>query len=74
MKLPDVPGSVDVACYGSKSGTDTGTTRLWDNGTMRISIKRLPDDQWKEFILIIGPSQGQRVGSDPCTESGGAIG
>jgi hypothetical protein len=47
---------------------EVGTTRLWDNGTMRISIKRLPDDQWKEFILIIEPSQGQRVGTDPCRD------
>jgi hypothetical protein len=45
---------------------DVGATRLWDNGKERITINRLGDDQWKEFTLIIEPSQGQRVGDDPC--------
>ena len=55
----------------SESGFDVGATRLWDNGTMRITIKRLPDDQWKEFTLVIEPSQGQRVGNDPCQGGSG---
>jgi hypothetical protein len=43
---------------------------MWDNGTERITIKRLGDDQWKEFLLTIEPSQGQRVGEDPCLGGG----
>ena len=50
----------------SRAAMDVGERRLWDNGTERITIKRLGDDQWKEFTLVIEPSQGQRVGSDPC--------
>ena len=49
-----------------RGGMDGGETRLRDNGTERITIKRLGDDQWKEFTLVIEPSQGQRVGNDPC--------
>lgn len=49
-----------------KSGMDVGESRSWDNGTERITITRSGDDQWKEFTLTIGPSQGQRVGNDPC--------
>ena len=68
--LNDPPGGVQPSdplpgqCITGRYGV--GTTRLWDNGTIRVSIKRLPDDGWKEFILIIEPSQGQRVGTDPC--------
>ena len=53
-----------------RSGMDVGETRLWDNGKVRISIKRLDDDQWKEFVLILEPSQGQRIGNDPCLGGG----
>ena len=55
----------------SMAGMDVGETRLWDNGTERITIKRLGGDQWKEFTLVIEPSQGQRVGSDPCQGGSG---
>ena len=55
----------------SSAGVGVGETRLWDNGKVRISIKRLNDDQWKEFVLILEPSQGQRVGVDPCTGTSG---
>ncbi|MBU6278818.1 MAG: hypothetical protein KGN78_06190, partial [Actinomycetales bacterium] len=48
------------------SGFDVGDTRLWDNGTVRISITRQNDDQYKEFFIRLEPSQGQRVGDDPC--------
>lgn len=48
------------------SGFKVGDARLWDNGTVRISITRLNDDQWKEFVINLEPSQGQRVGDDPC--------
>ena len=54
-----------------RGGMDGGETRLRDNGTERITIKRLGDDQWKEFTLVIEPSQGQRVGSDPCQGGSG---
>ncbi len=54
----------------SKDGMKVGDTNYWDNGAVRISIKRLRDDQWKEFVLIIEPSQGQRVGNDPCLGGG----
>jgi hypothetical protein len=46
-------------------GFVVGDTRVYDNGTFRLSVKRLPDDQWKEFSVIIEPSQGQLVGY-PC--------
>ena len=46
-------------------GFVVGQTRVYDNGTIRISVKRLSDDQWKEFSVIIEPSQGQLVGY-PC--------
>ena len=42
-----------------------GQTRVYDNGTFRLSVKRLSDDQWKEFSVVIEPSQGQLVGY-PC--------
>ena len=47
---------------------DVGQTRVYDNGTFRLSVERLPDDQWKEFSVIIEPSQGQLVGY-PCKKS-----
>ena len=50
----------------SMAGMDVGETRLRDNRTERITIKHLGDDQWKEFTLVIEPSQGQRVDDDPC--------
>ena len=50
---------------------DVGATRIWDNGTERITITRLGDDQWKEFTLVIEQSQGQRVGNDPCQGGSG---
>jgi hypothetical protein len=43
-----------------------GDDGIWDNGTIRVTISRLPDDQWKEYNLVIKPSQGERVGDDPC--------
>ena len=55
----------------SMAAMDVGERRLWDNGTERITIKRLGDDQWKEFTLVIEPSQGQRVGNDPCQGGSG---
>ena len=54
----------------SRSGMDVGEARFWDNGAERITIKRLGDDQWKEFLLTIEPSQGQRIGEDPCLGGG----
>jgi hypothetical protein len=48
------------------SGFDKGETRLWDNGVVRITITRQNDDQYKEFFIRLEPSQGQRVGNDPC--------
>jgi hypothetical protein len=62
------PSEPDTVC--TENGFKVGDSVLWDNGTIRVSIKRLPDDQWKEFILIIEPSQGQRVGKDPCPPRG----
>ena len=53
-------------CIKPGLGFDVGETRLWDNGTVRISITRQNDDQYKEFIIRIESSQGQRVGDDPC--------
>ena len=49
---------------------DVGEARFWDNGAERITIKRLGDDQWKEFLLTIEPSQGRRIGEDPCLGGG----
>jgi len=51
-------------------GFDLGETRLWDNGVVRMSITRQNDDQNKEFFIKIEPSQGQRVGDDPCAQFG----
>lgn len=34
-----------------------GDKRVYDDGTLRTSVERLPDDGWKEWILIIEPSQ-----------------
>ena len=68
------PSTVENLTYHlctDKSGMDVGATRLWDNGKERITINRLGDDQWKEFTLVIEPSQGQRVGNDPCAGGSG---
>ena len=48
--------------YGNQVGDDG----IWDNGTIRVTITRWPDDQWKEYNLVIKPSQGERIGDDPC--------
>jgi hypothetical protein len=45
---------------------DVGDDTIWDNGTVRVTISRWPDDQWKEYNLVIKPSQGERIGDDPC--------
>lgn len=65
----NVPESLapSTECIPYRLGYDVGETRDWDNGSMRVSIKRLPDDQWKEFILIIEPSQPEQRG---CRGSG----
>ena len=67
VRFPGTPGQVEETTFCiDQSGHNMGETRLWDNGTVRISLKRLPHDQWREFSTIIEPSQGQRVGRDPC--------
>ena len=59
------PGEAAGLCT-DWSGFDVGETRVWDNGTVRISITRQNDDKYKEFFYRLEPSQGQRVGNDPC--------
>jgi hypothetical protein len=68
---PSTGGYYTYHLCTSESGMDVGATRIWDNGTERITITRLGDDQWKEFTLVIEPSQGQRVGNDPCQGGSG---
>ena len=68
---PSTGGYYTYHLCTSESGMNVGATRIWDNGTERITITRLGDDQWKEFTLVIEPSQGQRVGSDPCQGGSG---
>ncbi|MFM8896838.1 MAG: hypothetical protein ACKOE2_16100, partial [Actinomycetales bacterium] len=53
-------------CWPSGSGFDVGETRRWDNGVVRISITRQNDGSYKEFFMRLEPSQGERVGDDPC--------
>jgi hypothetical protein len=45
---------------------EVGDDTIWDNGTIRVTISRWPDDRWKEYNLVIKPSQGERIGDDPC--------
>ncbi len=45
---------------------DVGDKRVADDGTVRLSVERLPDDQWKEFILIIEPGQPRINGPRDC--------
>ena len=47
------PNQARVKCYTRPPGWSVGEKRTWDNGPVRVSIERLPDDQWKEFVLII---------------------
>ena len=61
----------DYYCMTYGLGFGVGETQLWDNGVVRISITRQNDDQWKEFFIRLESSQGQRVGDDPCTDTGG---
>ena len=60
------PSAIATSC--SKNEFQVGDDAIWDNGTIRVTISRLPDDQWKEFNLVIKPSQGQRIGDDPCSK------
>jgi hypothetical protein len=60
------PSMPEKFCLGPSF--KVGDDALWDNGTIRVTISRLPDDQWKEFNLVIKPSQGQRIGDDPCSK------
>jgi hypothetical protein len=62
------PSEPDTVCMDN--AYKVGDSQFWDNGTIRVSIKRLPDDGWKEFILIIEPSQGQPYSRDPCPSRG----
>jgi hypothetical protein len=48
-------GTPDFLCLDA--GYEVGGKRAYDDGTLRMSVERLPDDGWKEFILIIEPSQ-----------------
>jgi len=61
----------DGLYYCTNNGFDVGDTQLWDNGVVRMSITRQNDDQYKEFLIRLESSQGQRVGDDPCTEPDG---
>ena len=60
-------GDIYLCTHNSSvDGFDIGETRQWDNGIVRISLTRQNDDQYKEFFIRLEPSQGQRVGDDPC--------
>jgi hypothetical protein len=58
-------GTRDFRCLDTYY--DVGRKRVYDDGTVRVSVERLPDDGWKEFILIIEPSQPEQRG---CRGSG----
>ncbi len=58
--------ALGLECIQEFGGYQVGDDGIWDNGTIRVTITRWPDDQWKEYNLVIKPSQGERVGDDPC--------
>ena len=49
-------GEPDVYCKQKPQGWSVGEKSVWDRGPVSVSVERLPDDQWKEFVLIIEPS------------------
>ncbi len=46
----------DVICSQKQQGWSVGQKSGWSKGPVVVSVERLPDDQWKEFILIIEPA------------------
>jgi hypothetical protein len=46
----------DVSCEQMPLAWSVGEKDSWSKGPVRVSIERLPDDQWKEFVLKILPS------------------
>jgi hypothetical protein len=61
------PQRAPIAAGCIKSdGYKVGDDGIWDNGIIRVTITRWPDDQWREYNLVIKPSQGERIGDDPC--------
>jgi hypothetical protein len=33
-----------------------GDAPTWSKGAVGVNVKRLPDDQWKEFLITVQPS------------------
>ena len=44
-----------AACT-NKSGFDVDETRSWDSGLVKFTIKRLPDNSWKQFLVTVADS------------------
>jgi hypothetical protein len=54
---PDEP-TWDSCMFAFGEGWSVGDKRTEENGPLRVSMERLPDDGWKEYVLIIEPLPG----------------
>jgi hypothetical protein len=59
-------------CTGGAS-MEIGSYFYWDDAVVRYTVKRLPDDQWKEFTITIEDSDSPASDgrSKECPDSGG---
>ena len=52
----DGPGFKYDRCV-SQEGFDVNEERIWDDGVVRYAVKRLPDNNWKQFTITVSDSQ-----------------
>jgi hypothetical protein len=43
-------------CDEKLQGWDVGDPSTWSKGPVGVTVTRLPDDQWKEFLITVQPS------------------
>ena len=68
----DGPGFRYDRCV-SQEGFDVNEERIWDDGVIRYAVKRLPDNNWKQFTITVTDSQDPAANGiqRDCPRSGG---
>lgn len=70
----DGPGFKYDGCV-SHEGFDVNEERVWDDGVVRYAVKRLPDNNWKEFTITVSDTQNPSANGvqRDCPRNGGGV-